>query len=82
MNRRSFMKKVVGALVGVVGLAIPGKSKAKLATNIANIDPNSEWAKQSFDKQVSSGIIDNTNAPYVEEWGTNKRHYLDEKARS
>lgn len=72
MNRRSFMKKVGGALAGVVALALPSKGinefdLDKLDPKMANIDPNSEWAKQTiyegrytlsvWDRQLSQSEI-------------------------
>jgi len=53
MNRRSFMKKVGGALAGVVGLALPSKKAEhiypdKIDPNLANTESNSEWAKENW----------------------------------
>lgn len=80
-----------------------GKTDPKLA----NIDPNSEWAKEcrkgltldgdgrwthivfnspdptSFELYLDGKRINNKgDSPYVEEWGTGKKYYLDEKTRT
>lgn len=62
MNRRSFMKSVGGALVGFVALGLLSKTKPnpkfmpcllyKYDPKMANIDPTSDWAKQTFDESI------------------------------
>lgn len=77
MNRRSFMKKVGGAISGVVALALPRKDIRSSAVE-----------KMLNDKHISHTLFTESfdqirlNSPYVIEFGTNKIHYLNEKTRT
>ena len=69
MNRRSFFKVVTGFVVGIFAGSAKSEPQSlyKCDPNSANIDPNSEWAKQKPLYVLKSGPPGPTTLPIYDE---------------